>query len=118
MYEFLTLTGAAAFYAAVMQFAHTAKRSLALDWHEVRYERLIANFEREMRAICDYLSLDWMASMGEFAHRVQSREHATPSTAQLSQGLVASATAQWRHYERQLKPALAALNPWIERLGY
>jgi hypothetical protein len=56
--------------------------------------------------------------MGEFARRVQEREHATPSTAQLSQGLVTSATAQWRHYESQLAPALPALKPWIERLGY
>ncbi len=118
MYEFLTPPGAAAFYDAAMQFAYTAKRLLALNWHEVRYERLIADFEQEMRGICDYLSLDWMPSMGEFAHRVQAREHATPSTAQLSQGLVTSATAQWRNYEPHLKPVLPALKPWIERLGY
>jgi hypothetical protein len=71
-----------------------------------------------MRAICDILGLEWLDSMGEFAQRVQAREHATPSTAQLSQGLVTSATAQWRHYESQLAPALPALQPWIERLGY
>jgi tetratricopeptide (TPR) repeat protein len=118
MYEFLTLPGAAAFYDAVMQFAYTAKRLLALDWHEVRYERLIANFEQEMRGICNYLSLDWLPSMGEFAHRVQAREHATPSTAQLSQGLVTSATAQWRNYEPHLRPVLPVLKPWIERFGY
>jgi tetratricopeptide (TPR) repeat protein len=118
MYEFLTVPGAAAFYDAVMEFAYAAKRNLALDWHEVRYESLIENFDQRMRGICDYLSLDWMASMGEFAQRVQAREHATPSTAQLSQGLVTSATAQWRHYASHLTPALAALNPWIERLGY
>jgi hypothetical protein len=64
------------------------------------------------------LSLDWIASMADFGHRVQGREHATPSTAQLSQGLFTSATAQWRHYEPHLEPALAALKPWIERLGY
>jgi tetratricopeptide (TPR) repeat protein len=118
MYELLTLPGAAAFYAATMQFAYAAKRVLNLQWHEVRYERLIANFEPEMRAICDFLGLEWLDSMGEFAQRVQAREHATPSTAQLSQGLVASATAQWRHYELQLAPALPAIKAWIERLGY
>ncbi len=118
MYEFLTLPGAAAFYTAVMQFALTAKRVLNLDWHEVRYESLIADFESEMRRICDHVGLDWAAGMGEFAQRVQAREHATPSTAQLSQGLITSATAQWRHYEPQLKPALSTLEPWIERLGY
>jgi tetratricopeptide (TPR) repeat protein len=118
MYELLTLQGAAAFYAATMQFAYTAKQALNLQWHEVRYERLIADFEAEMRAICDSVGLEWLGSMGEFAQRVQEREHATPSTAQLSQGLVTSATAQWRHYESQLAPALPALKPWIERLGY
>jgi tetratricopeptide (TPR) repeat protein len=118
MYEFLTLPGAAAFYAAVMDFAYVVKRSLGLDWHEIRYERLVADFEPEMRDICDYLSLDWSAGMGEFADRVQAREHATPSTAQLSRGLVTSATAQWRNYEPHLKPVLPVLRPWIERLGY
>jgi tetratricopeptide (TPR) repeat protein len=118
MYELLTLSGAAAFYSATMQFAYAAKQALNLQWHEIRYERLIANFEPEMRAICDFLGLEWMGSMGEFAQRVQEREHATPSTAQLSQGLVTSATAQWRRYESQLAPALPALTPWIERLGY
>jgi len=117
MYEFLTVSGAAAFYAAAMEFAHTVKRSLALDWREIRYERLVADFEQEMRGICAYLDLDWMAGMGEFAHRVQAREHATPSTAQLSRGLVTSATAQWRNYESQLAPAMPLLKPWIEQFG-
>jgi tetratricopeptide (TPR) repeat protein len=118
MYEFLTVQGAAAFYSAVTQFAQTVKGKLNLDWHEVRYERLIASFELEMQAICRYIGLNWHPSMGEFAQRVQSREHATPSTAQLSQGLITSATAQWRHYERQLAPVLPTLQPWLERLGY
>jgi hypothetical protein len=100
-----------------MDFAYTVKSSLALDWHEIRYERLVAGFEQEMRGICAYLDLDWMASMGEGAHRVQAREHATPSTAQLSRGLVTSATAQWRSYESQLAPAMPLLKPWIERFG-
>ena len=118
MYEFLTLPGAAAFYAAVMHFADTVKRRLNTQWHEVRYERLIADFEPEMRGICAYLGLEWLPSMGEFAQRVQLREHATPSTAQLSRGLITSATAQWRHYESQLAPALPALKPWLQGLGY
>ncbi|HEY2779342.1 MAG TPA: sulfotransferase [Steroidobacteraceae bacterium] len=118
MYEFLTLSGAANFYSIVMQYADTARRVLKLNWHEVRYERLIADFEREMRGICTALGLDWISSMGQFAERVQAREHATPSTAQLSQGLVTSATAQWRHYKPHLRSVLPVLNPWIERLGY
>ena len=99
-------------------FADTAKRKLNLHWHEVRYEQLIADFEPQMRSICEYIGLKWLPGMGEFAQRVQTREHATPSTAQLSQGLVTSATAQWRHYESQLAAVLPTLKPWMERLSY
>jgi hypothetical protein len=56
--------------------------------------------------------------MGEFGDRAQAREHATPSTAQLSRGLDTSATAQWRNYEPQVRAAFPPLEPWIERFGY
>jgi tetratricopeptide (TPR) repeat protein len=118
MYELLTLPGAAAFYAAVMAFADTVQRSLRLDWREVRYERLVAGLESEMRGICEFIGLEWAAGMGEFGDRAQTREHATPSTAQLSQGLVTSAMAQWRNYERQIRMALPLLEPWMKRFEY
>ncbi len=118
MYEFLTVPGTAAFYAAVMEFADAAMRSLRLEWYQVRYETVVGDFEREMRRICEFIELDWEDGMGHFAERVQVREHATPSTAQLSQGLVTSATAQWRNYQTQLAPVLSVLAPWLQRFGY
>jgi tetratricopeptide (TPR) repeat protein len=118
MYELLTLPGAAALYAAVMTFADTVQRSLRLDWREVRYESLVAGLEDEMRSVCEFVGLEWVAAMGEFGDRAQSREHATPSTAQLSRGLVTSATAQWRNYEPQIRTALPVLEPWMNRFGY
>jgi len=56
--------------------------------------------------------------MGDFAGRVQQRERATPSTAQLARGLVGSARDTWRHYYTPLQPILPMLKPWVERLGY
>jgi hypothetical protein len=118
MYELLTLSGAAAFYSAAMEFAHAVKRRLALDWHEVRYERLVTGFEQEIRGVCAFVGLEWSAQMADFAGRVEAREHATPSTAQLTRGLVTSALAQWRHYEAHLQPTLPALTPWLRQFGY
>jgi hypothetical protein len=118
MYEFLTLAGAASFYDIVMGFAQLSKARLNLDWLEVRYERVVEDFEGEMRQICAYIGLDWKPSMGDFAKRVSSRELSTPSTAQLSGGLTNSAVEQWRHYAGELKPVLPVLNSWAARLGY
>lgn len=116
MYELLTLPGAAAFYDAVMHFADRVRPLLGLDWHEVRYETLVAAFAQETRAICEFLGLKWQADMGDFAARVQAREHATPSTAQLARGLDRSGIDHWKNYSAQLQPILAVLEPWVQRL--
>jgi Flp pilus assembly protein TadD len=118
MYELLTLPGAAAFYDAVMRFADQARPMLGLDWREVRYETLVADLAQETSAICKFLGLEWVAEMGDFAARVQGREHATPSTAQLARGLDRSGIEQWRNYGAQLEPIFPTLNVWVERLGY
>jgi len=118
MYELLTLGGAAALYDAVMSFAAAAQPRLGLAWHVVEYERLVGNFASESRAVCEFLGLDWVEGLEDFAARAQAREHATPSTAQLARGLDLSGIGHWRHYAASLAPVLPLLDAWAERLGY
>ena len=56
--------------------------------------------------------------MDDFANRVSTREHATPSTAQLVRGLDRSGVGHWRHYRAQIDTVLPALRYWVDRLGY
>ena len=118
MYELLTLRGAADFYAAVVGFADQVRPILGLQWRGVRYERLVADLALEMRGICEFLELGWLPGMGDFGTRVQAREHATPSTAQLARGLDNSALQHWRHYLSSLQPILPVLQPWVTRFDY
>ncbi len=117
MYQMLTLSGAAQFYDAVMGFAERVRPVLGLDWLDVRYERVMADFAGETRAICDFLGLEWTPAMGEFAERVPGRERATPSIAQLARGLDRSGVGHWRNYRAAIEPLQPALAPWIGRLG-
>ncbi|HEY0767931.1 MAG TPA: sulfotransferase [Steroidobacteraceae bacterium] len=117
MYQMLTLEGAAQFYEAVMDFAEAARPLLGLDWHEVRYECLMADFAGQTRAICEFLGLEWSTSLHAFASRVQARERATPSTAQLARGLDPSGIGHWQHYRAALEPLQPLLQRWVERLG-
>ncbi|MGN6453011.1 MAG: sulfotransferase [Steroidobacteraceae bacterium] len=115
MYQMLTLAGAAQFYDAVMDFSTRARPLLGLDWLDIRYERVMADFAAETRAICAFLGLEWTTSMGEFAERVQGRERATPSIAQLTRGLDASGVGHWQHYRAAIEAVQPALARWIER---
>ncbi len=118
MYELLSLTGAARFYDAVMNFAAKFEPLAGLPWRRVRYETLVTSFDAEMRGICDFIGLEWAQSMGDFAARVQAREYATPSTAQLSRGLESSSIDQWRRYATHLQPILPMLELWVKHFGY
>jgi tetratricopeptide (TPR) repeat protein len=118
MYELLTLPGAAAFYDAVMGFADQVRPLLGLDWHVVHYESLVNDLAQETRVICEFLGLEWLPGMSDFATRVQARERATPSTAQLARGLERSGLESWRHYGAPLQPILPVLMRWVERFGY
>jgi Sulfotransferase family len=118
MYQLLTLEGAAAFYDATMRLAELSRSSLGLDWHVVRYESLVEDLDAQLRAVCAYMGLEWVANLGDFAARAQARERATPSTAQLARGLDKSGVGHWQHYHFALKPVLPVLEPWAQQLGY
>ena len=80
MYELLTLSGGAAFYDAVMEFADQARPLLGLGWHVVRYESLVSDFEQEMRAVCELLESRGSRRHGRFrrscsAARTRHSEH-------------------------------------------
>ncbi len=113
MYQMLTLAGAADFYDAAMEFAGRARALLGLGWLDVQYERVMADFAGEMRRICDFIGLGWTPAMGEFADRVQARERATPSIAQLRRGLDASGIGHWQHYRAAIEAVQPALARWI-----
>jgi hypothetical protein len=117
MYQLLTLEGSAQFYDAVMDLADRARPLLRLEWHEVRYERLMRDFSGSLHSICAFLGLEPTEKMGEFSARVVGRERATPSSAQLARGLDASGIGAWKNYRESLTPVLPLLTRWIERFG-
>jgi tetratricopeptide (TPR) repeat protein len=118
MYELLTLRGAAAFYDVVMGFGEQVRPLLGLDWHVVRYESLVEDLALETSRVCEFVGLSSVAGMGDFAERVQGREHSTPSTAQLARGLDRGGIGHWRHYAEALQPVQLTLRHWVDSLGY
>jgi tetratricopeptide (TPR) repeat protein len=117
-YELLTVPGAAALYDSVMGFGELMQPVFGANWQVVRYESLVADFARETRAICEFLGLEWIAGMDDFATRARERERSTPSTAQLARGLDRTRTVHWKHYSTALEPVLPTLEKWAERFEY
>ncbi|HEY3815152.1 MAG TPA: sulfotransferase [Caulobacteraceae bacterium] len=117
-YEFTTLDGAAACYDAFMQLGQAARERLGLAWFDLRHEDLVADFDRRIGDLCDFLGLEKSSALADFAATAQARRVRTPSASQVRAGLNARGVGRWRDYAAQMQPVLESLAPWVERFGY
>ena len=117
VWQMLTLEGVAALYDATMQMVEASEAAFGLFTHPVQLEALIADFDRETKAVCNFIGIEWDEGMRDFAAGVKDRGVFTPSGPQLAQGLNAQGVGKWRDYEAEMAPVLDVLAPWTEKFG-
>jgi tetratricopeptide (TPR) repeat protein len=117
-YAFTDLAETARCYAATMDLAEVYQAVLPLQPMEVRYERLVEDFEGELRRIAGFLGLTLTPGMLDVAETARRRVVRTPSAPQVRAGLNRQGIGRWRAYAAELAPVMPILAPWIERLGY
>lgn len=117
-FEFTDLERTARLYDASMRMAWLVRERGLIEAHEVRYERLVDDFEGEVRSACAFLGLDWRDELHGFAERARTRRIKTASAAQVTRGLYSGAAGGWRPYRQAMASVLPILQPWVERFGY
>lgn len=118
MFEFLDMARTGRFYDAVMRLSAIYRERLEQDWLQVHNEALVEDFEGEARGICDFMGLEWSAEMRDFAQHAKSRTIRTPSSAQVLRGLNREGMGAWRHYAKEMAPAMPLLERWVAEYGY
>jgi len=101
-------------FADIAEYHHQQEQ-LASHWrsvfpgriHEVVYEDLVANFEPVVRAMLEYLGLEWDAACLDY-HQIL-RPVGTASHWQVRQPLYTHSVERWRHYAPWLAELRAAL---------
>ena len=86
---------------------------------EIGYESFVANFEREMRGIVDFLQLPWDDRLLAAAAHARSKGFiSTPSYSQVIEPVNQKSVGRWRAYEQHFGQALPQVRPYLERWGY
>lgn len=116
-YDLSNLESAARHYDALMRLIEICRQRLPLAYHEVRYDRLVADFETTVRAMAGFAGLEWTEDFRAFDKTAQARGVRTASATQVRRGLY-DGGGRWRRYEEQLRPILPILAPWVERFGF
>jgi tetratricopeptide (TPR) repeat protein len=116
-YAFSDLEETALHYSSLMRLIELCRQRLPLACHEVRYDRLVADFGSTVRAMADFAGLAWTDDFRSFDRTAKTRGVRTASATQVRRGLY-DGGGQWRRYEAQLAPVLPILEPWVRRFGF
>lgn len=117
-YELLSFPSAVRLYDIYMRSVEAFDARLPLMMHRYRHEDLVADFDGQVKALCEFLGVPWIEAMRDIGGRAREGRVTSPSAPQLVGGLSRQGLQQWRRYEAQLAPYLAGLDRWVRHFGY
>jgi tetratricopeptide (TPR) repeat protein len=86
---------------------------------EIRYESLVSDFEREVRAIMEFLQLPWDERLLRPADHARQKGYiSTPSYTEVVRPVSTRSVGRWRNYQREFAPVLPILQPLLEHWSY
>ena len=106
-------------YRRSFDFWYQQSALLSPNVLEIRYESFVADFERGVREMAEFLRLPWHDAMLAPAEHARAKGYiSTPSYSQVVQTVNQKAVGRWRAYERHLAPIIPRLQPYLQRWGY
>ena len=119
MSNFLTLDDTAALYDLSFSYLEKVRAVMSPSVHQVVYENIVADRERELRALFGFIDVDWNDAVLDHQATARGRERIkTASYAQVVQPIYSRSANRWVPYRRHLEPVFPVLRPWAEKFGY
>lgn len=117
--SFYDFTGTALLYDRVLSYWQRCREVLPFAVHTIRYERLIAQPEAELRQLAAFAGLSWDPQLLANESNASARTYiGSPSYAQVAEPLYTRANGRWLRYRSHMEAVIPILRPWAERLGY
>jgi tetratricopeptide (TPR) repeat protein len=119
MVNFLSLDTAAELYDLSFDYFVRASDLLEPAIHTVVYENIVADRDRELRPLLQFLGLEWNERVLDHESTARNRGHIkTASYAQVIEPIYARSAGRWQNYREHLEPVFPVLEPWVRKFGY
>lgn len=115
---FLSMEDTAQVYAKVMRLWQKIIQTLPLNYHRIRYEDLVSNFEHETRVLLDFIEVGWNEDVLKYAEHSKKSRINTPSYHQVTQPIYQHAKFRWQRYAKYFEPSMPILQPYIDYFDY
>jgi Tfp pilus assembly protein PilF len=106
------------FYADTMRHWLCWRERLDWPWHELQYEKMIADPAGETKRVAEFLGLPWNAAMLDETRRSERKAVRTPTYDDVTKPLYTRALGRWRRYQQYLEPGLPILQPFVKAFAY
>jgi hypothetical protein len=101
------------------RYFEQAEKLLKLPVHRVVYEDLIADRERQLRSLFEFIGVEWSDEVLDHETTARGRGRIkTASYAQVAEPIYTRSAGRWENYRKHLEPVLPVLEPWVRKFGY
>ncbi len=119
MASFLNLDDASKLYDLTMSLWKKYIKVFNVDYHIIRYEDVISNFEVSIKALLSFLNVPWSENVKEFYKTAQKRGIInTPSYNQVNQPIYSDSMYRWKNYEKEFSNSKSSLDKWVKEFNY
>ena len=102
MANFLNLKDSAKLYDSVMKLWEIYKSKFSIDFHTIKYEDLISNFEGSITDLLKFLDLSWSDEVSEFYKTSQKRGMIATPNIIVNQPLYSKSIGRFKNYEKEI----------------
>ena len=118
MINFLKWEDTIDFYNNVFTLFEFYENELKFDYFSIKYEDLIADFEKNITHLLSFLGLEYENKLKNFNLTAKKRDKiSTPSYSQVINPLYSTSIGRWRNFSKN-KNAEADLIKWIDKFNY
>jgi tetratricopeptide (TPR) repeat protein len=119
MASFTQLDTAADLYDLSFSYFERVQELMPIPTHRVVYENVVADRARELRALFEFLQLDWHDAVLDHQLTAMNRGRIkTASYAQVVEPIYKRSAGRWQNFRKHLDPVMPVLGPWAEKFGY
>jgi len=119
MKNFLSINSSAILYDLVMQLWSIYRKTFSINYHFIKYEDTVLNFEKTTKDIYEFLDIIWSEETKNFYKTGKDRlDISTPSYDQVTSPLYSKSVNRWKNYEKEFEGVKKLLDKWVNEFGY
>ena len=119
MKNFLSIENSAYLYDLVMKLWKIYLKTFSINFHYIKYEDVVVDFELTTKKIYNYLSLDWSDKTKDFYITAKNRtDISTPSYNQVTSPIYIKSLNRWKNYKDYFNDSKKYLDKWVNEFDY